>query len=115
MADMDQHLNSEQFKNHIPAYIEYPATAEKGDDEGFVSPHELGTAQFLETRHDTHGFRLHDGRLAWVDNKHYQPTKRNFAEKYEREPLWVSEKWQHEEVMRRLFGGLGGDYDNNDK
>lgn len=92
-------LSKEQFSHLVPAYVEYPESAEKGDDEELVSRHELGTAQHLMTRGNTHIFRMHDGRQVHVDQEHYTPTQRNSIEKYEEDPGWVSEKDEHDHFI----------------
>jgi hypothetical protein len=93
-------LSKGQFSHLVPAYVEYPASAERGDDdEALVSRHELGTAQHLTTSGSTHIFRMHDGRQVSVNKEHYTPTERNSIEKYEEDPGWVSEKDEHDHVI----------------
>lgn len=92
-----ENLSKGQFSHLVPAYIEYPASAEMGDEEdALVSRHELGTAQHLTTRGSTHIFRMHDGRQVSVEQEHYTPTQRNHMEKYEEDPGWVSSKDVHD-------------------
>ncbi len=93
-------LSKGQFSHLVPAYVEYPASAERSDDEdALVSRHELGTAQHLTTRGSTHMFRMHDGRQVSVDQEHYTPTPRNSIEKYEEDPGWVSAKDEHDSII----------------
>ena len=50
-------LNPDQFNQFIPAYVEYPASSERSDDEDVLIPrHEMETAQFLESRFSSHFF-----------------------------------------------------------
>ena len=97
-------LNPDQFNQFVPAYVEYPASSERSDDEDVLIPrHELETAQYLDSRHGTHTFRLHDGRHVHVDQEHYTPTQRNHIEKYEEDPGWVSVKDEHDSIIDSIW------------
>lgn len=94
-------------KKNIPAYIEYPGSADLGDEEdGLISEYELGTAQYVGTSNmgETHAFLLHDGRYAHVDKAHYTPTKRNLVTKgYDPNEPWVSTHDEHDRLLDNII------------
>lgn len=102
-------LNLPVHQKNIPAYIEYPPSSGLGDDEGFVSEYELGTAQFKGSSNQggSHVFLLHDGRYAHVDVAHYTPTKRNMATQgHDFDEPWVAHSWVEEKIVDDIINNV---------